>query len=421
MMPKHSARQPRGTRTILLSLALGFAGLAPILLGFTSPVRAQTPASATPQAASATAQATAPTDAKGFEGTWQGTLHAGQDLRIVTKISKADAGGYKAFFYSIDQGGQPLPIDKVAVDGSSITLTLNLLSGKYEGKLSGDGKTIVGTWTQGPNPLPLPLARATPETEWSIPKPPPPVPPMAADANPSFEVATIKPSKPGAQGKGFGFQAGHFMTRNTDLNDLIAFAYGRHPKQIIGAPEWFGTDLFDIEAKPDAEGRPSMKQMATMAQKLLEERFALKFHHEQRELNVYAISVASGGPKMTKTASGPNDPPAFFFRALGDLTVRNQNMTDFAQWMQNGVMDRPVVDQTGLTDRYDFQLKWTPDESQFAAFRGVGAIVPPPTDSATAPPQLYTAITEQLGLKMGPAKIPVDVIVIDHAEKPSAN
>jgi uncharacterized protein (TIGR03435 family) len=423
MMPEYFAKNAQGTRTTLLSLALGFAGLAPILLGLmnTSPVSAQTPAPATPQAAAAPAQAAAPTAAEGFEGTWQGTLHAGQDLRIVTKIGKADGGGYKAVFYSIDQGGQPLPIDKVAVDGSSITLTLNLISGKYEGKLSSDGKTIVGTWTQGPNPLPLPLARATPETEWSIPTPPPPVPPMAADANPSFEVATIKPSKPGAQGKGFGFRAGHFVTFNTDLNDLIAFAYGRHPKQIVDAPAWFGTDLFDIEAKPDAEGRPSMKQMATMAQKLLEERFALKFHHETRELPVYTISVATGGPKMTKTASGPNDPPAFFFRALGDLTVRNQNMTDFAQWMQNGVMDRPVVDQTGLTDRYDFQLKWTPDESQFAAFRGVGSVVPPPKDDPTAPPQLYTAISEQLGLKMGPAKVPVDVIVIDHAEKPSAN
>ena len=126
----------------------------------------------------------------------------------MTKITKVDGGGYKAVFYSIDQGGQPLPIDKVGVDGSSITLTLNLISGKYEGKLSGDGKTIEGTWTPGPNPLPLPLARATPETEWSIPTPPPPVPLMAADANPSFEVATIKPSKLGAQGKGFGVRAG---------------------------------------------------------------------------------------------------------------------------------------------------------------------------------------------------------------------
>jgi uncharacterized protein (TIGR03435 family) len=416
MMPKCLARKLHAKKSVLLSLALGFAGLTSIL-GLTNPTPAvaQTPPATAPISAATSAPAT------GFEGTWQGTLHVGQDLRIVTKITKADATNYKAIFYSIDQGGQPLPIDKTVVDGSSITLNLNLISGKYEGKLSADGKTITGTWTQGGNPLPLPLARATPETEWSIPTPPPPVPPMAADANPSFEVATIKPSKPGAQGKGFGFRAGHFMTLNTDLNDMIAFAYGLHPKQIIGAPDWFGTDLFDIEAKPDAEGRPSMKQMSMMSQKLLEERFQLKFHHEKRELPVYAISVAAGGPKMTKTTSAPSDPPAFFFRALGDLTVRNQNMTDFAQWMQNGVMDRPVVDQTGLTDRYDFQLKWTPDDSQFAAFRGVGTGPTPPTDSANAPPALYTAITEQIGLKMGPAKVPVDVIVIDHAEKPSAN
>jgi uncharacterized protein (TIGR03435 family) len=422
MMPKFSARKPLGTQTILLGLALGFVGSAPILLGLMGacPANAQSPAAATSQAPAAPAQAATPSAAQGFEGTWQGTLHAGQDLRIVTKIDKADAGGYKAVFYSIDQGGQPLPIDKVAVDGSSITLTLNLISGKYEGKMSADGKTITGTWTQGPNPLQLPLARATPETEWSIPTPPPPVPPMAADANPGFEVATIKPSKPGAQGKGFGFQAGHFRTINTDLNDLIAFAYGRHPKQIVDAPAWFGTDLFDIEAKPDAEGRPNQKQMASMVQKLLEDRFALKFHHDKRELPVYVISVATGGPKLTKTASADGQ-MAFFFRALGDLTVRSQTMDDFAQWMQNGVMDRPVVNQTGLEGKYDFQLKWTPDESQFAAFRSVGAVVPPAKDDPTAPPQLYTAITEQLGLKMGPAKVPVDVIVIDHAEKPSAN
>jgi uncharacterized protein (TIGR03435 family) len=402
--------------TLVLAALLGFG------MGHTSWVSAQTPAQAPAQAAApAPAPATPPSDAHDLADTWQGTLHAGQDLRTVVKVTKADGGGYKAVFYSIDQGGQPLPVDKVTLDGSSVTLTLNLISGKFEGKLSADGKTIAGNWTQGPNPLPLTLTRATPETEWSIPTPPPPVPPMAADANPSFDVATIKPSVPGQQGKGFGFRAGHFVTRNTDLNDLIAFAYGLHPKQIIDAPAWFGTDLFDIEAKPDAEGRPSQKQLTVMAQKLLEDRFQLKFHRDKRELSVYVISVAPGGPKMTKSTAAPTDPPAFFFRALGDLTVRNQTMMDFATWMQNGVMDRPVVDQTGLTDRYDLQLKWTPDESQFAAFRGVGAVVPPPTDDPNAPPALYTAITEQLGLKMGPGKVPDDVIVIDHAEKPSAN
>jgi uncharacterized protein (TIGR03435 family) len=84
--------------------------------------------------------------------------------------------------------------------------------------------------------------------------------------------------------------------------------------------------------------------------------------------------------------------------------------------------DKPVIDQTGLTEKYDFNLKWTPDDSQFAAFRGGGAPPPPPTtDDANAPPALYTAIQEQIGLKMGPGKAPDDVIVIDHVEKPTAN
>jgi uncharacterized protein (TIGR03435 family) len=93
-------------------------------------------------------------------------------------------------------------------------------------------------------------------------------------------------------------------------------------------------------------------------------------------------------------------------------------MKEFTEMMQSAVLDRPVLDQTGLTGRYDFQLNWTPDDSQFG---GMGAKVPPPTDAADAPPNLYTAIQEQLGLKLEATKAPAEVMVIDHAEKPSAN
>jgi bla regulator protein blaR1 len=365
------------------------------------------------------AQATA--EPQGFADTWQGTLHAGRDLRTVVKIAKGPDGTYTALFYSIDQGGDGLPVTKITVDGSNVKMTLALIDGIYEGKLSGDGKTINGTWTQGPKPLPLVLTRATPATEWTIPPPEPKLPPMAENASPGFEVATIKPSAPNKPGKGFGFRGGRFVTFNTNMNDLIAFAYGLHAKQVIDAPPWFGTDLFDIEGKPDTAGRPNSKQMQSMVQKLLADRCKLVFHHDKRELSVYVIGVSSGGPKMDKSTAGPNEPSAFFFRALGDLTVRNQTMKDFATWMQSGVMDKPVVDQTGLTDRYDFKLKWTPDESQFGQFRGTGAIPTPPADAANAPPALYTAIQEQIGLKMGPAKVPDDVIVIDHVDKPSEN
>jgi uncharacterized protein (TIGR03435 family) len=365
------------------------------------------------------AQAKTENPAQNIADTWQGTLHPGRDLRIVVKISKADDGGYKSVFYVIDQNGDEHPATKTTLDGSNLKMILPM-GGTYEGKLSGDGKTITGTWTIGP-PLPLTLTRATPETEWTIPPPEPKLPPMDANANPSFEVATVKPSAPNKPGKLFGFRGGHFITLNTNVNDLIAFAYGLHAKQIIDAPPWFGIDLYDIEGKPDTEGRPNNKQMGIMVQKLLAERFKLTFHHDKRELSVYVITVATGGPKMTKSTAAPNDPSGFQFRGLGDLIVRNLNMTDFATWMQSGVMDKPVVDQTELTDRYDFQLKWTPDDSQFAQFRGTGAKIPPPSDDPNAPPSLYTAIQEQLGLKMGPAKAPDDVIVIDHAEKPSEN
>jgi uncharacterized protein (TIGR03435 family) len=263
----------------------------------------------------------------------------------------------------------------------------------------------------------LNLQRVTPENTWAIPEPPKP---MAADAKPGFEVATIKPSTPGRPGKGIGFRGRHFTAVNFNVNDLISIGYGVHEKQIIGAPAWFGTELFDIDGVPDVEGQPSPKQMNIMIQKLLTDRFKLVFHHEKRELAVYAITAGKGGPKMTISASAPDAPQAFFFRKLGALTVRNQTMVDFASWMQT-VMDRPVVDQSGLKDRYDFTLNWTPDDSQFAQFRGTGVTLPPPTDDPNAPPGLFTAIQEQLGMKLEAVKAQADVLVIDSVEKPSAN
>ena len=107
------------------------------------------------------------------------------------------------------------------------------------------------------------------------------------------------------------------------------------------------------------------------------------------------------------------------FRGLGQLMVTNSTMKDFCHGMQEAVMDKPVVDQTGLTDRYDFNLNWTPDQSQFASF---GAHIPAPNpDDPNAPPSLFTALQEQLGLKMETTKAKVDVMVVDHIDKPSAN
>jgi uncharacterized protein (TIGR03435 family) len=409
-----------GAMIVLLVAMVWNAGQSAQAAAPTAPA-AQTSVTTT-QAQTAAPETASPASPANLAGIWQGTLHiaaANRDLRTEIKIAKAADGSYKLTFFSIDQGGQPFVADKTAFENGTLTFSMDAIGGKYEGKMSADGKTINGTWTQGPNGLTLNLERTTEDAAWPIPEP---VKAMAPDAHPKFDVATIKPSQPNQPGKGFGFNGTHTRTFHTNVNDLIAVAYGMHAKQIIGAPDWLGTDLYDIDGVADVPGRPSIKQMGEMVQGLLADRFALKFHHEQRELSVYAIQLASGGPKMKETTAGVNDPQGFGLRGFGDLVVRNMTMKEFASWMQSGVMDKPVVDQTGLTARYDFNLKWTPDDSQFAQFRGTnGPIQPPAGDNPDAPPSLYTALQEQLGLKFTSTKAMDDVIVIDHVEKPSSN
>jgi uncharacterized protein (TIGR03435 family) len=362
--------------------------------------------------------AQAPAAKTGIEDTWQGTLHAPQkDLRTVLKVTRTD-GALKVTMFSIDQGGGGIPASSASFDGGVLKYGIEMIDGTYEGKMSPDGKSIAGTWKQGPNPLALVFERATPETAWAIPEPPPRQPPMAADANPSFEVATIKPSKPDQPGKAFLFRGNRFTTINTTLSDLISFAYDVQQKQVVGGPDWMSTDKFDIAAQPDVPGSPNREQMKTMVQKLLTDRFQLKFHHDKKELSAYLLTVGKSGSKMKKNDSNPNGLPGLFFRQLGYLTVQNATMKDFAQLMQSAVLDRPVVNQTELDGKWDFVLKWTPDESQFG---GMGMKVPPPSEAADAPPPLFTAIQEQIGLKLEAGKAQVDVMALDHVEKPSEN
>ena len=340
------------------------------------------------------------------------------DLRIVNKVTKGNDGKLQVLDYSIDQGGGEMKATSASFEDGVFKFAIEPIDGKYEGKMSSDGKSIAGNWTQGPNPLPLLFERATPATEWTIPPPPVRLPPMAADANPSFEVATIKPTKPDEQRKLFVVRGNHFMTVNTSLTDLITMVYGVQQKQVVGQPEWLDKDKWDIEAQPDVPGAPNRQQINTMVKKLLAERFQLKFHEDKKELAAYVLTVSKSGNKMTAGSTDPNQLPGLFFRGLGVLTVQNATMEDFAGLMQTAVLDKPVVDQTSLAGKWNFLLKWTPDESQFG---GMGIKVPPPSDAPDAPPPLFTAIQEQIGLKLDAGKAQVKVLVIDKAEKPSAN
>jgi uncharacterized protein (TIGR03435 family) len=353
-------------------------------------------------------------------GNWQGTLKAGaQDLRIVFKIT-LDDDKLKATLYSIDQKAPGMAASSVTKEGSTVKIAIAGL-GSYEGKLSGDGNTIAGTWTQGA-PLPLNLTRATPETAWTIPEPPPPPVRMAANANPGIEVATVKPSNPDRPGKLFTLNGQDVVTINTTLSDLITMAYDLHAKQLIGAPAWLESEKYDLNVRSDVPGQPSVAQMKILIQKLVADRFQLKFHREKKELPVYAITVGKAGAKFKKSEADPNGLPSLFFGGAGpgggtNLNVINATMAEVAQVLQGSVLDKPVVDQTGLSGKYDFTVKFTPDATQMTGF----GPRPPASDNPDAPPDLFAAFQQQLGLKLEGAKAQVDVLVIDKVEKPSAN
>jgi uncharacterized protein (TIGR03435 family) len=351
-------------------------------------------------------------------GTWQGTLTVGgRDLRLVFKI--ASDGGLKATIYNLDQGGGAALPGTVTLQGSAIKVGVPGIAGTYDGRVSAGGNTIEGTWSQAGAPaIKLDLKKANSETAWAIPTPAARPGPMPADWVPAFEVATIKPSRPDTPGRAITVRGRTFGTLNQTVSGMMTFAFDVHPNQIVGGPPWIDDTKFDISAEPEGSGMPNATQWKAALAKLLADRFKLTFHRDKKELSVYALTTLKTGSKLTKNETDPNGLPGLFFRGPGVFPVRNATMAEFAGTMQAVVLDRPVVDQTGLAGRYDFTLTWTPDETQFG---GRGGQVPPPADPATAPPGLFTAIQEQLGLKLESTKLPVGVMVIDRLDRPTEN
>ena len=348
-------------------------------------------------------------------GQWQGTLAVGQGLRLVVVLTaNAAGGGYTATFYSIDQSPVGITATTI-VQGGAVRIGVAAAGITFEGKVSPDGNSIVGTFAQGPGTTPFTLVRAAKETAFAIPSPPRS---MAADAPTTFDVATIKPSRPGTPGRLFTVRGREVLTINTSLADLITQAYEVHTRQVVGGPSWMESDKYDITGRPLAEGVPNIAQLRAMIRSLLEDRFKLAIHRERRDLPAYALTVGKNGPKLTKNETNPNGLPGLLFKGLGMLPAVNATMADFAGVLQTAVLDRPVVDRTGLQGRFDFTLNWTPDDSQF---RSMGVQVPPPPADGTGPPGLFTAIQEQLGLRLESVTAPVEAIVIDRVERPSEN
>jgi uncharacterized protein (TIGR03435 family) len=254
--------------------------------------------------------------------------------------------------------------------------------------------------------------------------------------SPAFTAATIKPSdpnRPNIDRSSLGWnRGGSFEARAMSLKQLIEFAhdfgYLDVDQRIIGGPKWIGSAKFDIEARCDDEttgtfGKLHEKQQIrlqqSLVQSLLADRFKLQMHHETRRLPVYALVLAAGKPHMKPSAnanpdefSDTNGPPGNW-RADG---VMMQALADDISGLPE-MGGRIVVDKTGLEGAFDFTLKWTPDPTMGAAPPGLDSGI----KSDPSAPSLLTALQEQLGLKLITSREPVDVIVIDAAELPSAN
>jgi len=241
------------------------------------------------------------------------------------------------------------------------------------------------------------------------------------EPRPSFDVASVKPT-PGAR-RGFDFETyfrrlpgGRFSAENVPLGMLIMEAYSVDSNQIVGGNQLrFGGETYDIEAKADDRdprfkaadtGGPAAQEalLNSMLQTLLEDRFKLAVHRKAKETSGYALVVAKGGPRLkepTEVRSGDGSISA----GRGRLTSQKAPLSMLAAQLTR-LVGRTVTDETGLEGGFDFNLEWTPEET--------------PADLASAP-AIFTAIQEQLGLRLEARKERTEIIVIDHVEKPDAN
>jgi uncharacterized protein (TIGR03435 family) len=263
---------------------------------------------------------------------------------------------------------------------------------------------------------------------------------QAPAGSPAFEVSSVKPNKSGDGRIMLGLQpGGRFTATNVTLRVLIRNAYRVQDFQIVGAPGWLSSDHFDIVAK--AEGDPPPDQIQLMMRALLADRFKLAVHDDKRELPIYALVLArpdgKPGPKLRpattdcealrgrgRGAAPPPGPPGSpggsincgMRMAPGNFVAGGLPLTQLAATLSQ-IVGRVVLDQTGLSGQFDFELSFTPEQMPQGPPPGANGPPLPPIDPNG--PSLFTALQEQLGLKLESTKGSVDVLVIDRVEPPT--
>jgi uncharacterized protein (TIGR03435 family) len=262
---------------------------------------------------------------------------------------------------------------------------------------------------------------------------------QAPAGNPAFEVASVRPNKSGDGRVMLGVQpGGRFTATNVPLKMLLRQAYNVQDFQVVGGPEWLASDRFDVVAKASEEGI-NFETMRPLLRSLLADRFKLKVHNETRQMPIYALVKARSdgtlGPSMKPSSAdcaalmgrrGGGPPPAppapgqpgdcSFIIGIGKMSVGGMPISNLATAL-SPMVGRIVLDKTGLTGNYNYELTYSPEQLSGLppVLNGTAVTVDPNM------PSIFTALQEQLGLKLDPDKGPVDVLVVDSAEQPTAD
>jgi len=259
---------------------------------------------------------------------------------------------------------------------------------------------------------------------------------------PKYDVSSVKPASSDDGRSLLQFTPDGTSVHGVPVQMLLRFAFGVEADRLLGSPSWAQSNRYDIEAKVAPEDAPKLDKLKAedrraMLLPLLVERFNLKYHHETREMPMYTLVVAKGGPKLTESKieaatkpddalGGPGGPkpanmPGRMMMMPGRIESQGSTLDMLAHSLAPP-LGHTVIDKTGLTGKYDYTLQWTPDDGMAPMPGGPGG-GPPHEDNAVqgGGPSLFTAVEEQLGLKIESTKGQVDVIVIDHLDLPSAN
>jgi uncharacterized protein (TIGR03435 family) len=234
-----------------------------------------------------------------------------------------------------------------------------------------------------------------------------PVPPVRA-----FEVASVKPHEASRTLPGISTSGPRLNADAANLVRLIMYAYNLRGYQVSGAPLHLalGEARYDIVAKAEGDAAPTKDEFRRMLQLLLADRFKLKVHRETRKMPVYALVAGKNGPKFKQSA--PDASPGTHYAASDrnyQVTIPKATMDDVLTAIENSLIDRPVVDKTGLTGTYDIKMTYAPDIKANRAtpdLRDIG---------------IFTAVERQLGLKLEAQKAMVEILAVDRVEEPSGN